>query len=1110
MHDSPAATPVRVWCGPWQLRVLTMAVAVAAIALASGSAAAAGNGLRDLDVTLAGVSVAPSAEQLALVKELGNVEIGWTELGTPHSLHARSGTLTGSSSAAPDEIAREFVRSRADLFRQQPGDVANLELTMNHRDAQSGATFLRYRQLNDGLEVQGASLLVVLDRLGRITFVGGNLAPSMGEVAAPALTAGEAVAKAALNVSPQHLPTLHRVTGDAEQATFANTLALPALRKADPVEAQLVTVPGANGGRAAWRIEAEVASNADYEVLVDATTGEILSRQNQVSSTEPHGLVHTGDDPEAGGQVAGVLFSGIDGTWVAGTTTAGNNVNAYQDLPEDDTVAAADQPNAADQHFDYPWTDPWGTTGVLPAAGVERDAVVTQLFYYTNWYHDYAYNLGFTETARNFQENNFGRGGTGSDSVLAESDDGYGDATGTQMLCLDASNNPILCRNNANFNTNGADGNNPRMQMYVGEQVVGMVTRRTQRANNRDTVIHEYTHGITGRIISNTNLQGGVQSSALGEGWGDAYATSINDDPVYGEYNNADYTNGIRGLAYDDDSIEYGDLCSWTGGCEEHNDGRIWAMAMWEERVALQAKFGNAAGKAMHERLMMLGILATPDTPSFHDARTAYLGADVTFPGPDSQCLIWRVFADNELGVTAAPDADNDTTPTVSTTTPAACDPEAKITSPASTPEGSAAQLDASTSVVHGDSGDTLTYAWDLDDDGAYDDSTLVNPTVTFGDNGSYDVSVQVTNTAGYTDTADATLTITNVAPTVTIDASQLKNVDEGTALPILANFSDPGWLDTYPTASADPGTTYLASVAGTVAVTTQGPPQDIGTVQATITYGDNGSFTVTVSLTDDDGGTGSDAFVVVVANVKPTAVIDTTGATVINGVPTFMGVSGSPMSFTGNSTDPGSDDLLLRWLWDDGTPDTVTSSLVNGPATDPPLSPTVQPRAVTNTKSHTFGLACMFEITFRSTDDDGGTAFQNAAVLVVGNAKKNRLNGYWQHQYRGVGAIDYTPAQLDCFLEIAAYVSNVFNEVRNASTRPLAYDVLFMKQNGGTAREQFDRDLLTALVNFAAGSLPYSQLAPVLGPAEAVRLNPASTDAQLHAQRKLLEKLSQ
>ena len=93
------------------------------------------------------------------------------------------------------------------------------------------------------------------------------------------------------------------------------------------------------------------------------------------------------------------------------------------------------------------------------------------------------------------------------------------------------------------------------------------------------------------------------------------------------------------------------------------------------------------------------------------------------------------------------------------------------------------------------------------------------------------------------------------------------------------------------------------------VVVTTQGPPDDEGTIDATITYGDNGSFTVTVSLTDDDGDTGNDSFLVTVSNVDPTATIDVSGALEINGVKTIFADEGEVVPFSADVTDPGSDD---------------------------------------------------------------------------------------------------------------------------------------------------------------------------------------------------------
>ena len=65
--------------------------------------------------------------------------------------------------------------------------------------------------------------------------------------------------------------------------------------------------------------------------------------------------------------------------------------------------------------------------------------------------------------------------------------------------------------------------------------------------------------------------------------------------------------------------------------------------------------------------------------------------------------------------------------------------------------------------------GDTLTYAWDLDGDGAFDDSTLSRPTYTYTASGAYAASLQVTDGRGGSDTATVTITVGNTPPTATI-----------------------------------------------------------------------------------------------------------------------------------------------------------------------------------------------------------------------------------------------------------------------------------------------------------------------------------------------------
>ena len=56
------------------------------------------------------------------------------------------------------------------------------------------------------------------------------------------------------------------------------------------------------------------------------------------------------------------------------------------------------------------------------------------------------------------------------------------------------------------------------------------------------------------------------------------------------------------------------------------------------------------------------------------------------------------------------------------------------------------------------DPGDTLTYAWDLDDDGQLDDSTSVSPSFTYTNPGVYTVTLRVTDTSGAFDEDTVTI----------------------------------------------------------------------------------------------------------------------------------------------------------------------------------------------------------------------------------------------------------------------------------------------------------------------------------------------------------------
>ena len=66
--------------------------------------------------------------------------------------------------------------------------------------------------------------------------------------------------------------------------------------------------------------------------------------------------------------------------------------------------------------------------------------------------------------------------------------------------------------------------------------------------------------------------------------------------------------------------------------------------------------------------------------------------------------------------------------------------------------------------------GDPITYAWDLDGDGLYDDSTAVQPTHTYTVSGSYAARLRVTDSAGASGISDSiVITAGNTPPTATI-----------------------------------------------------------------------------------------------------------------------------------------------------------------------------------------------------------------------------------------------------------------------------------------------------------------------------------------------------
>ncbi|MGH9753126.1 MAG: M36 family metallopeptidase [Blastocatellia bacterium] len=577
-----------------------------------------------------------------------NLRVVMNDTGLPKMVFNTEGPLSAPQSGQPDAIARNFLDEHSAMFGLNRNQVH--EMKLKNEDKDRGTTFLNYEQMIDGIPVFQGQVQVAVNPEGQVISINeGLVIPNAGINTIPGLSESEGMQRAfrfAGRQAPASFEIMEGRSARGDRAVYRNPLG----ESSEDILSEMRIMRVGPRAVLAWHFYVDVGPSQWYEMLVDANTGALLLRYNLY----PH--VAQGTVFTVNGLGVRTLESFVGDTvintaagWMGtSTVTTGNNVDAYLDTDannQPDAINGAGLQNgrafSSIQDFTFPFT-----LGVDPRT--QRAATVSNLFFFNNIIHDFSYQLGFTESAGNFQTNNFGRGGAGNDSVRAESQDGSG-------------------TNNANFGT-PPDGQRPRMQMFIFTRGTTNLADDRDSGQDGDVVLHEYGHGISNRLVGgpqNTSCLGGTQAGAMGEGWSDYWAATFYGNGVIGEFVTNNLTNGIRRAAYSVPANpvhdSYADL--GVGGFQVHRDGEVWAATLWDLRQTL--------GAAIADRLVLQGMKFTPCSPSFLNARDGILTADQNLNGSANRCAIWQVFARHGMGVSAQ--GNNGTTHVAATDIPQDC-----------------------------------------------------------------------------------------------------------------------------------------------------------------------------------------------------------------------------------------------------------------------------------------------------------------------------------------------------------------------------------------------------------------------------------------------------
>lgn len=607
--------------------------------------------------------------------------------GTPDQIAARK-ALTGPSGRSASSIALGFVRAHLDAFGLESADLNTLVKVRQYTDI-NRITHVFWAQQVAGSRVFGNGLRAHVDKAGRLISVQGAPISGLGTLArrAPAakIDRTSAITKAVTDV----------------RATRAD------LRPGASAERVWFMTPG--GLRAGWLTYSETGAVAAYEHVIDATSGATLYRRSTVNF-EGSGDAYVHENyPGANGDTSGGRAHHVNLIRLGyllrdASFPKGKYVTAWPDLNDDNKRQRSETtpvPKSRRQARQMR-LKPFGTASPDELTCTRNYICswdpTTPRSWRKNMAHDAIEGLYLTSRFSEYLEKApFGFNRASGNFTRADGDpvDLNGiDGANTDNGLPDGDH-----VNNANFNT-PPDGRKPRMQMYLNYAPY----LAASSSDDFPTLAHEFTHGLSNRLVVNSNNHSTLnsyQAGGMGEGWSDFYALEYliargyatnTAEPgeltldLYLAKNHAGITRTQAidcGLdAVSDNCVQldgdpggytYDDVGDGQLGTGVHDSGEAWSQTLWDIREEL--------GHKVTMRIVTEGMRLSTDDPSMLDMRDAIIAADEAAYAGEHHDALWEAFAARGFGFYAGSDDASDAAPAA----------DFNVPPPAGTPTGTIA-----------------------------------------------------------------------------------------------------------------------------------------------------------------------------------------------------------------------------------------------------------------------------------------------------------------------------------------------------------------------------------------------------------------------------------